>query len=96
MPPAGAAVFGGASRRIVHVRCLVLRTKRQFKERSYYFLRFLLSRYGKLKQAPKAPFKLDGDMHCVGDTSVRRALRETITTCLTSANYRDRRGIVCV
>lgn len=52
--------------------------------------------YGKLKQAPKAPFKLDGDMHCVGDTSVRRALRETITTCLTSANYRDRRGIVCV
>ena len=52
--------------------------------------------YNKLKQALKVPFKLDGDMHRVDDTSAHRALREAIANCLTNANYYDRRGIVCV
>ncbi len=52
--------------------------------------------YNKLKQALKVPFRLDGDMHRVDDTSAHRALREAIANCLTNANYYDRRGIVCV
>ena len=56
---------------------------------------FYYRAYSCMKQALKVPFKLDGVTR-VDDTPAHRALREALANALTNANYRERRGVVCV
>lgn len=56
---------------------------------------FYYRAYSCMRQALKVPFKLDGVTR-VDDTPAHRALREALANALTNANYRERRGVVCV
>jgi predicted HTH transcriptional regulator len=57
---------------------------------------FFFKVYNKLIQNPKikTPFKIEGGLHRVDDTSVHKALREALANCLTNADYYGSRGVV--
>lgn len=56
---------------------------------------FYYRAYNKLQQALKVPFRLEG-IERIDDTPAHQALREALVSCVTNANYHERRGIVCV